>query len=174
MNKKGFLGPIGDDLPSLIPLVFALIVFFGVFNLALGVFERKSSDFSADIAVLQIANGFRGTGYITGYEDFEKTCNSINVRRIKYVAGLIAFDLNLDNPYILPDFTQLTYIEDENTGKEFVCSNTGENQVPQEVIFSPGQTIISRIYPMVLDFKRSPQQGDTIVRPVQLVIVAWK
>ena len=50
-SRKGFIGPIGDDLPSIIPLVFALIVFFSGFYLTMNVFESKQNDFDSDLAL---------------------------------------------------------------------------------------------------------------------------
>ena len=45
VNQKGFLGPIGDDLPSLIPIIFGLVIFFAVFNTGFQAFQNKSRDF---------------------------------------------------------------------------------------------------------------------------------
>lgn len=39
--KKGFIGPIGDDLPSVIAIVLALSIFFSALLFSLNVYNQK-------------------------------------------------------------------------------------------------------------------------------------
>ncbi len=41
---KGFIGPIGDDLPSLIAVMLALTIFFSGLTFAMRTFNRKQRD----------------------------------------------------------------------------------------------------------------------------------
>ncbi|MEK6941411.1 MAG: hypothetical protein AABW85_00965, partial [archaeon] len=86
MLEKGFLGPIGDDLPSLIPLLFALLVFFSTFSFSFGVFNTENTSFQEDIAVLNVSRILKGTNYITSYNDFAQKCASINISNTKFIA----------------------------------------------------------------------------------------
>ena len=86
MGSKGFLGPIGDDLPSLIPLIFALVIFFSTFTFAFSVFNEKNSDFQSDLDVLNIARVLKGTSLISSIEDFDKSCATLNITSLKFRA----------------------------------------------------------------------------------------
>jgi hypothetical protein len=86
ISGKGFLGPIGDDLPSLVPLLIALIIFFSTFTFTFNVFSSRSSDFRADIDSLNVTRMLRSNSYVTGYPNFNSLCSSITVSGTKYYA----------------------------------------------------------------------------------------
>ncbi|MFH1587112.1 MAG: hypothetical protein ABID38_04605 [Candidatus Diapherotrites archaeon] len=107
LNRKGFIGPIGDDLPSLIPLIFALIIFFSTFSFALARYGQMTASFENDLTVANISGILRGDSFITGPDDFSKKCGTLPVTKMKYVAGLTNamtapeyFKLGLSNPIV--------------------------------------------------------------------------
>lgn len=159
IKEKGYLGPIGDDLPSLIPLMFALIIFFSSFYMTVNVYNDRTIDFENDIAVVQISASLRGTGYVTSVQDFTDSCNALNVRQPFFSAGLMdldadvnVFELNEDYLFDGPDL--------------YKCSNTDET-LTQAKALSPNSKIVARVYPIVLE-----REGKSV--PVKLVVVAWK
>lgn len=171
LNKKGFLGPIGDDLPSLIPLMFALVIFFSSFYMTVNTYNERTTDFENDIAVIQISASLRGTGFVSSLSEFEKSCNSLNIRQPFFSAGLLELEqeiniFDLDSDYIS---------EEENL---FKCSNVSEEEegLTQEKAFSLNSKVVSRIYPLVLEKNFTDEKGKekTVVVPVKLVVVAWK
>lgn len=169
LNSKGYLGPIGDDLPSLIPLVFALVIFFSSFYSTVEAYNSKTVDFENDISVVQVSASLRGTGYVSSLKDFEKTCNALNVRQPLFSSGLIPLDeeiniFDLDSQYIL----------DEKTSKPFKCSNT-DKVLTQEKALGANIKIVSKTYPLVLE-KNFTENGKekTVVVPVKLVVAAWR
>lgn len=86
MPARGFIGPIGDDLPSLIPLLFALVVFFSTFAFAFGVFEARSRDFQHDLKALQLAHALKANGYVGSAAEFRERCTSLGISGMKYRA----------------------------------------------------------------------------------------
>ena len=74
-KQKGFLGPIGDDLPSLIPLVTALILFFGAYGVIYRGFNEKNADIEFKLNTNVLANRLRETSYFSTPGDFEAICN---------------------------------------------------------------------------------------------------
>ena len=168
MKQKAFLGPIGDDLPSLIPLMFALIIFFSGFYMAMSTYNERGEDFDNDLAVTQISNALRGTGFISGVDDFDNLCSSLNIQNPKYFAALTELSLN---PAIITDvdiFALKIYQEDE--GEKFICTNFKENfeeEFTKEKVLENNYKIVYRIYPVVLDV-------DFVVTPMQLVVIAWR
>jgi len=175
INLKAFIGPIGDDLPSLIPIIFALAIFFASFYFAFNSFNAKIKSFDDDLTVLQIGNTLRGSGFIADYSQFQEICNGLNVREPKFVAGLIEFKkrstggyeginiLELDKPGSNSEFFK---VEEDGKEKKYFCSNTGELPDLSKAL-DPTTRIVFRIYPVVLDY-------DLSIKPVQLVVVAWR
>jgi len=170
LNSKGYLGPIGDDLPSLIPLVFALVIFFSSFYSTVEAYNTKTVDFENDIAVVQVSASLRGTGYVSSLSDFEKTCNALNVRQPLFSSGLIPLEeeidiFDLDSQYIL----------DAETNNPFKCSNT-DKVLTEGKALGANIKIVSRTYPLVLEknFTDADGKEKTIVIPVKLVVVAWR
>ncbi|MEM4630639.1 MAG: hypothetical protein QXU92_03480, partial [Candidatus Diapherotrites archaeon] len=88
MLKKGFIGPVGDDLPSITPLVLGLMIFFTAFTSAFNSFDKRNQEFMNNIELLKISKTIRANSYIYSYENFEQLCNSIGPTRIKYVVGI--------------------------------------------------------------------------------------
>ena len=193
-DEKGFLGPIGDDLPSLIPLVFALVIFFSTFTFAFNVFNEKNSDFQADMDVMNIARVLKGTSLISSLEDFQKNCTTINITNLKYKAGITNFYSapenypfgasynESENPYPQNAYqleffkTKSNLAEGDSILQEPIplkCSNipAGSNldqliNSNQEKYFRDKKLLV-RIYPVAL-------QHNKIVYPMHLVVVAWK
>jgi len=159
LKQKGYMGPIGDDLPSLIPLMFALVIFFSSFYSTVNIYNDRTVDFENDIAVVQISASLRGTGFIASIHDFNSSCNALNVRQPYFSAGLMDLDkdvnlFNLDEDYLF-------------VGRDlFKCSNTKET-LTQEKVLAPNSKIVSRVYPLIL-------QKNSVSFPVKLVVVAWK
>jgi len=150
-KTKGFIGPLGDDLPSLIPLVFALIMFFYSFTFAWNVFDERNTVFSDNLAVLELGSVLKGNSYISGHDEFLANCSKAkSVKRIRFVAGLLPLSnnplassnarhfkgLSPENASnasftgIEADAPNLFYVLQEN-GKEFACTNAEGEVIPK-------------------------------------------
>ncbi|MBU2099871.1 hypothetical protein KKG83_03975 [Candidatus Micrarchaeota archaeon] len=171
MKNKGYLGPIGDDLPSLIPLMFALIIFFSSFYMTIDTYNTKTVDFENDIAVVQVSATLRGTGLVSSLADFQKYCNALNVRQPYFSAGIVSLDQNFD--FFDESFNlDVLYLSEEDSGNEgkFKCSNT-EKILTKGIILQSNSKVVSRIYPLVLEQK---VEGKSRMVPVKLVVIAWQ
>ena len=192
MGSKGFLGPIGDDLPSLIPLIFALVIFFSTFTFAFSVFNEKNSDFQSDLDVLNIARVLKGTSLISSIEDFDKSCATLNITSLKFRAGITNFYSapekypygndydDASNPYPRNVYGLEFFKTNTNPGegenfeiKTIECTNIlpdstigGELQANPEKYFRDKRLLV-RIYPVAV-------QHNKIVYPMHLVVMAWK
>lgn len=184
MLEKGFLGPIGDDLPSLIPLLFALLVFFSTFSFSFGVFNTENTSFQEDIGVLNVSRILKGTNYITSYDDFVQKCASINISNIKYKALITnyftahdAYEKQYSGEeqrfYDLKPFMASDPNGNSDSTKTFECDNRNIPQDEIDRIKSPsakdyfsGKNVGVKIYPLVVEDNR-------IVKPMHLVVTAW-
>lgn len=191
MLEKGFLGPIGDDLPSLMPLLFALLVFFSTFSFSFGVFNEENSAFDSDISVLNIARILKGTSYITGYSDFIQKCSSINIANTKYRAVITNYftaPQNYSKPWQeggqgypdSPPPSSYSLGEFKNAdGEQFECTNSvpGEKPVFSDMAdtsivgdldeYFERREITVKVYPVAVEDER-------VVKPMHLVVVAWR
>ncbi|MFH1752443.1 MAG: hypothetical protein ABH821_05920 [archaeon] len=173
MNCKAFIGPIGDDLPSLIPLIFALVVFFSVFTLSFNVYDAKNYEFELHSTALRIGNLLKSDSYIENHENFTDLCDRIQLQRINYKAGLIELPLNFctdrsNTGYkdISLSLRELDFYKDPlNPSNVFECEGSS-NDVPD-----PGvRRIISFTYPVALQIDLG---NGTVVKPMRLVVVVW-
>jgi hypothetical protein len=176
LKQKGYIGSIGDDLPSLVPLLFGLMMFFAVFSFTLDLFNEKKLLFDREFEVMRIADGLRYNGYIVElYSDdstiasFNNLCSSLIVSRVKYVAGLTNYltaPLESGVPESFDVFSQELYYEGDGSGiGSNLCSNVEFDEF-QNVKRKLNTDLIIRIYPVVLEENR-------VAKPMHLVVVAW-
>lgn len=131
MLNKGFLGPIGDDLPSLIPLLFALLIFFSTFTFSYSVFSQKNAGFEKDIDILNIARVLKGTNYIAGHSDFMESCASLNPTNLKYravVTNYFTAPVQYCKTHSCPSEFCANFCSDTQNALE--CSLAGNNVCP--------------------------------------------
>lgn len=177
LKEKGFLGPIGDDLPSLIPIVFALIIFFTVFTQTFNTFDSRNILFKDSLTVIKLSDVFLGSSYIRGIEDFQRRCEiAQSIRTINWKVGLLSLDVsNLEKKppqkffqgIDIPNIDQSFFVLPNK--QAFACSNTQE-----KLTYFSEETIV-RFYPVALEvnFLNLPEKRF-FVKPVLLVVVAWK
>ncbi|MBN2127590.1 MAG: hypothetical protein JW703_04340 [Candidatus Diapherotrites archaeon] len=191
MLNKGYIGSIGDDLPSLIPLLFALLIFFSVFSFTLNLFNEKKALFEREFELMRIADSMKYDGYINGFEEylldsygnpledsygniillpntFTSLCGSVSVTRTKFRAGLTnhltAPELYLNEGIKFDLFGDIFYSDE--LGNEFVCSNTSFDDF-ESLKSKKSPNMIVRLYPVVLDEKK-------VIKPMHLVVVSWQ
>jgi len=183
LKSNGFIGPIGDDLPSLIPIVFALTIFFASFNAALLAFDQKNSSFADDLDALKVARIMRSNGYIVNKQNFDQLCSLVEVRALHFVAGIAElnttpedsldpsknYNFTFFNGSELKPLSDLFYTVPEGT---FYCTNLKDISEFDAGILQNRNAIV-RVYPVILE-KERPNDLGIIASPMQLVVVAWR
>ncbi|MBN2067563.1 MAG: hypothetical protein JW744_03790 [Candidatus Diapherotrites archaeon] len=166
-NKgKGFLGPIGDDLPSLIPLIFALTIFFYAFTSTWNVFDQRDTSFDSDIAVLRISYALKGDNYIASDTEFHSMCETAKgVSGMWFFSGLLELSTGPESRFKGINIDRLLS-EGQGFFPGFLCSNTEQKPDLEE-----NQTLV-RFFPIALEFE--DQSGMFYVKPMLLVVVAWQ
>jgi hypothetical protein len=81
---RGFIGAIGDDLPSLIPIVFALLLFFTVFSATLNNYETKNEILNEKINLISISRQLKGDSLLLSLSQFKTRCDRIRVQQSPY------------------------------------------------------------------------------------------
>ena len=183
--QKGFLGPIGDDLPSLIPLVFGLLIFFTVFTQTSNTFDQRNAMFDDALSVVRLSDIFVGSSYIisdsSGSKQFDSLCNTAqSIRTMNWKAGLIQLNTgSLEKKAPAEFFQSIDVASLDNSffsleispsnKKLFSCTNTKE-----PLTYFSENTIV-RFYPVALEINLLDKPSNKFfVKPMLLVIVAWK
>lgn len=168
-KEKGFLGPIGDDLPSLIPLLFALVMFFYVFSFSWNAFDKKNSAFGDALTILDLSGKIRGDSYLTGFEQFMERCGEAKtVKRVSFLAGLLPLKTGPGQEFGGIDVeTMQNDFFAPGADKKFECTNTDD---PPDVA---NPTLIVRFFPIAMEFK-DEARNMFYVKPMLLVVAAWK
>ncbi len=170
MLNKGFIGPIGDDLPSLIPLLVGLVMFFSTFTLTFNSFDDRNQEFDNDVAVMRISRTIQANSYIFSHDNFLENCNQIGTVNLNYVAGLSEQGVKreeIDSIFDVQFFS--------NDDGPFYCIsqnlNTSEPEPGVSDFLSITQAVdyqvVSRVFPIVLE-------DNGVVKPMHLFVVAWK
>ena len=180
MLGKGFIGPIGDDIPSIIPLLIGLVIFFSTFSLTFNIYNQRNADFKADLSTLRVARVLQFNGYIVSGQEFSNLCLSLSETSIRFVAGLtdvVTNPAHWDDPTnptkpgsINPYALEFISYDDAGTQRYFFCTNVRDFE-PGDVgdldpDFFRSKTVLLKVFPMVYEDNR-------IVKPVHLVVVAW-
>jgi hypothetical protein len=170
-SRKGFLGPIGDDLPSLIPLVFALTMFFYVFTVTWNVFDERNRDFDNDIAILRIASILKGNSYIPNHESFAERCEEAkSIRKMNFKAGLLPLPVKENEHFGGIDIENLRFFADPREPENvYLCTNSGKEPDIESLDF------LVRAFPIALEMDYKDDRGERhfFVKPMLLVVVSW-
>ena len=177
---KGFIGPIGDDLPSLIPIIFALIIYFSTFTTTFSVFEKGNMRFDRTIKVLKVSNDLRGDKYINDAEEFLELCENVTVRGINFKAGLV--DLKQHGTQTFQAIDPVKFVnEDQGIYSTLSCSDPGNPATCSTVKLvcpdsvnemGPDHEAIVKMFPVAFQDIHSVQ-SKFAVRPMLLVVVVW-
>lgn len=167
-REKGFIGPIGDDLPSLIPIIFALIIFFSTFTTTFEVFDRGNARFDRTIKILKISNDLRGDKYINDVQEFTELCDRTSVRGVNFKAGLVDLRQRGEKPF--DQINLLQFVNEDKgiykvNGEKLVCSRGREKM-------NPDSRAIVKMFPIAFQDTTTISSGFA-VRPMLLVVVVW-
>jgi len=179
-KMKGFIGPIGDDLPSLIPIIFALIIYFSTFTTTFSVFERGNMRFDRTIKILKVSNDLRGDKYLNDAEEFLELCENVTVRGINFKAGLVNLEQQGDQPY--QEINLMKFVnEDYGIYSTLSCSDPSDPSTCSTVKMvcpdsvnemGPDHEAIVKIFPVAFQDIHSVQ-SKFAVRPMLLVVIVW-
>lgn len=166
MKSRGFIGPIGDDLPSLIPLLFGLMIFFSMFTFTFKTFDDKTAAFQDDLDALKIASSLRGNNFIFNYAQFKSLCGRIHTQRLNFIAGIAELRPAPNETVFNVEFLR------DGTG---IGANTYVCPFPKPEFdekASTGNKIVAKVFPIALQTTNSA--GTGIVLPERLVVIVWK
>ena len=104
--EKGFIGSIGDDLPSLIPIVFALLIFFSAFSATLAIYNSENAAVSTDMGMLSIARSLKGDSLLLNWDQFDKRCQDLRIQKYPYNFMVAIYSADKDLDTVIADFVE--------------------------------------------------------------------
>jgi hypothetical protein len=180
-KQKGFIGPIGDDLPSLIPIIFSLVIFFTAFTATFSVFDKGNVRFDRTIKILKISDQMRGDKYINDISEFKDLCDTVSISGVNFKAGLVELRQE-GSPF---DQIDLQSFVDDNVGIYTVTNTaTGEDEFlacPGKFEhMKPNSEAIVKMFPVAYqetdnnpDISARKIVSGFAVRPMLLVVIVW-
>ncbi len=187
-QQKGFVGPIGDDIPSLIPLTVALLVFFGAFGFAFNSFEEKKAEFDQRLMLLSIGKTLKGDNLLDNYQKWKDACNSIEVTRYKFKAVVFLVSTKPDATFYNYEFfhdwqddtsfvsepcysctgdKRVYKMKDSGGSEQFLVCDNLSNLEPINSSKALSQKTLRINFPVALG-------KDDVFRPAILAVMVWK
>lgn len=179
-NYKGFIGPLGDDIPSIFPIVFAILLFAGTVLYANDIIAQKARALEIREGALALSYLVTEKGY-TSDTEFSKACSDKIQQRagslsVKFLVTLkrfcngipSTFDYETVNNVRPPrDHTDLNpyYPDVAKTSQFYIPSGSGSSAVGSTWAYCTND-------PAVKDYASS--HPDTIMpQPKDVVLLSY-
>lgn len=180
LNSRGFVGPIGDDLPSLIPITFSLLIFFASLSFTFNQFDYKRTVFDQDLTKLKISSTLKGNSLISDYATWGNSCQMLGSSSFKFRAGLYLVDTAENQSKTIPVFestetdpndpaiarpvTTEVSVNGFPETKTYQCENTDEKLLFSNLAF---QRPVHVYYPVAVNL-------DNQIKPALLLVSVWR
>ena len=138
MTRRGFIGPIGDDIPSIFPIMAGIVLFIATLIYANSEFEAKTAAINLRKAGLDLSYIVIEKGYVN-QNGFEETCNLLKPSATKN---------NVKFAVMLRDCT--TDTTESFSGRE-ICSLTLDDAEVDAEYLAKRQQTSSYVYPVATE-----------------------
>ncbi|MCD6414625.1 MAG: hypothetical protein J7L23_03275 [Candidatus Diapherotrites archaeon] len=170
--RKGYIGPLGDDFPALLPIALGLLMFFSAISLAYAIHDAKSTTVNLMRANVMISRSIREDVHFTREYWTGEACSKMNNTAVNYGVK-VAMRIVMSN-YTYYSTTGSSSIEIPSNKTEdsvmLVNSSGGSRAVcplgAQWEDYVPASGL-AMSYPVVVD-----SQGQIL--PATLVVVTWQ
>jgi len=184
LSKKGFIGPIGDDLPSLIPIVVALVLFFSIFTMTLNTYNSKNASIAKQADMTAVSRMIKGDSLIVDMNQFQQRCANVRIKTYPYsvMVGIYQLDSVLDISTVVNDFVNspisagpsgisenfMTAPFKSDPSVPYFCSY---KKVAAPDFSSLQKNYLLRFYPIAVQIQQSG--GTYLIVPAMMAMVIW-
>jgi len=190
VGKKGFIGAIGDDLPSLIPLVVSLLLFFSIFSMTLNSYGTKNAAINKQSEMITAAREIKGDSLILDFEQFKSRCDLVKLKKYPYSFMIGIYDFKGDpaktsSANITQDFVGSKVVGNQGSDNLFFGADAaGENQkyfcgykrlgFPE--FGTKTKNYLMRFYPVAIQIAVDNSTGgkDYYIEPGLMAMVVWE
>jgi hypothetical protein len=185
LNKKGFIGAIGDDLPSLIPILISLLLFFTIFSLTLNTYNSKNVILRKNMGLMSISRELKGDSLILDVNQFKLRCDNtrLTTHAYNFRVGIYSNEkltqLATNGEQIIDNFKNIdegieNFIDGQyGTQREkYYC----EYKRPGARDLTSGKiSYITRFYPVAVQLDEQINGEDyLLIEPAVMVMVIWE
>jgi hypothetical protein len=187
LNKKGFIGAIGDDLPSLIPIIVALVLFFTIFSLTLNTYTTKNITLRKNMSLMSISRELKGDSLLLDVNQFLTRCDNTRLNTHEYNFRVAVYSneqlkqIAEDGQQLIDDFIDVDFGEehflegnygDTGTKRKYYC----EYKRPAAKDLSGKRAkYLTRFYPVAVQMEEEINfQKYLLIEPAILVMVIWE
>jgi len=175
VGKRGYLGPIGDDFPSIFPVALGLIFFFGAITLTYNDYHYKQEITNLMRSNLALSKAVRTQLHFTedywgDIGDTGTACNLLGRTKANYAvqARMCIKDIHLkpgtDDVILGAEEDEFAPFESGRFAKW--CGDTDDDTINNREIF------VTMYYPITMA-KKNLRASNTVA-PRTLVIETWK
>ncbi len=171
MKQKGYIGAIGDDLPSLIPLFLGIVLFFAVFITTYNTYKTNTDFYSDQNEALRISLILKEEPLIISHDFFQNLCDKVDTK-YNWTAFLIDVDLNYSNNQPL-DLTKIKNYENNNVISYETSSGNIDRYVCGDIdgfIDLPHEHVSTKIINYMFPLTRQVEVNSI---PVKLYVIVW-
>lgn len=184
-QRKGFVGPLGDDLPSIFPIVAAVVLFAGTLALANNLVNEKNKMLETRQAALGLSYISTEKGLINKRDEFKNTmCDDYLKKyaasnRVKFLVTVkrycdkIEFYYPRDGPdpseYLSPKYLEENN-DDTSQGRTWAYCTNVENPPSSGLLKVPQEAVVFT-YPVAVPcrIRGLPTNGLGLIN-----VMAWK
>jgi len=159
IKEKGFIGAIGDDLPSLIPIFLGLIIFFAVFLSTYNTYKSNTSLYTLQQEAISISMTIKSEPLISDYNHFQKICNKVSTTK-EWNAFITPLPINIENQIPL-NVANIEYIYNNQLS---TYTSEPPNPVTKKYICNDDQDQLTKL----LDMKDSTKKRIVYLYPITL------
>lgn len=178
-TKKGFIGAIGDDLPSLIPIFLGLVIFFSVFLSVFNDYNAKNNIYNLNQEAIEISMELKSDPVIVDHNHFIDKCERIKTTK-QWTAFLVDLPLNTEDiesisiDDITDDYKEVVLHSKDSLNNEYyyIC---GFDINDQEIVYDKlneledlDRRVIIYLYPIIL------QRDTGYSTPARLYVLIWE
>ncbi|MFA4946587.1 MAG: hypothetical protein WC607_03580 [Candidatus Micrarchaeia archaeon] len=167
-GKKAFVGPLGDDFPSIFPIVAGVLLFLGTVAYAAGVVDQKNAYFEIRQASLGLGYTLTQRGSLTQME-FDALCGEqatefARSKAVKFKATLVS---RCDG-YVYSDDAEFGEWGDEGYAS---CDSHGDEEEDYVLSEVAGKNPVVLDYPMAVP---CPEAGSNQYGLGSVVVMVWR
>lgn len=166
MGEKGYLGAIGDDFPSIFPIAFGLIFFFGSITITYNNYNQKRDIGQTMRANLLLSKGARRETLVTE-EAWGEACQFFKSTKANYgVGGYMMIEDEEGKVYEFGGETEPFCTDIEGEGVPPDEPDDDAVQAAQE-----GKKVALMKYPIAV---KEEEDGEEVAKIKGLRVVTWK
>lgn len=186
-KQKGFIGPIGDDMPSLVPIVVSLLLFFTIFSVTLSAYNSKNGDVREKIDMLSAARIMKGDSIILSVDEFNSRCDTILMKNYPSSFMFAVYKADYDIGNVIEDFSTETSIDPLTNTPERISEDflRDESEAPYFCGFqkrvgnrlsSNTRSYVIRYYPVAVQVKLTTEGSGNVysIVPGIMAMVMWE